>query len=316
MTVEATFRPATPDDLATCAGIWRVALNDYFVPLGQREVSDDLTLIARLYAHLQATDPDRFIVATGPDPDRAGGERIVGFVAAVRRDDIWFLSMLFVLPEAQGRGLGRALLDRALPTPGDDAARATATDSAQPISNALYASLGIVPRMPMFNLIGLPLRDGVFRPLPSGITPVAFEDAVAGPEGHRQLAGTVEALDREVNGFGHGVDHRFLRQQERRGWLYRGPDGQPVGYGYAGESGRLGPVLVRDPALVDPVLGHLTRAVQPRGAFSTWVPGAASHALVPLLRAGFHMEAFPVLLCWDRPVADFERYLPISPGLL
>ena len=316
MTGELRFRPATPDDLATCAGVWRIALNDYFTRLGQPAVSEDLTLITRLYAHLHATDPERFMVATVPDAGEPADGRIVGFVVAVRRDRVWFLSMLFVLPEMQGRGLGRALLERVLPQPGDDAVRATATDSAQPISNALYASLGIVPRVPLFNLIGLPQREGAFRPLPAGITPVGFEDAVAGADGHRQLAATVERLDREVNGFSHPLDHRFLRQQERRGWLYHGPDGEPLGYGYAAESGRLGPVLARDPALVDPILGHLTTAVLPRGAFATWVPGSADQALVPLLRAGFHMEPFPVLVCWDQPVADFERYLPISPGLL
>jgi len=37
---------------------------------------------------------------------------------------------------------------------------------------------------------------------------------------------------------------------------------------------------------------------------------------VATLQAGFRLEAFPVLLCWDRPFGDFTRYLPISPGLL
>jgi hypothetical protein len=35
-----------------------------------------------------------------------------------------------------------------------------------------------------------------------------------------------------------------------------------------------------------------------------------------LLRAGFRIDGFPVLLCWDRPFAQFDRYVPISPGLL
>jgi hypothetical protein len=35
-----------------------------------------------------------------------------------------------------------------------------------------------------------------------------------------------------------------------------------------------------------------------------------------LLRAGFRIDSFPCLICWDRPVADFSRYIPISPGLL
>jgi hypothetical protein len=28
------------------------------------------------------------------------------------------------------------------------------------------------------------------------------------------------------------------------------------------------------------------------------------------------LEPFPILLCWDRQPTDFERYLPISPGML
>ena len=117
-------------------------------------------------------------------------------------------------------------------------------------------------------------------------------------------------------GVAHPQEHRYLRTEGRHGWLYVGPDGTALGYGYAGESGRLGPVAVRDADLLAPVLGHLTSAVIPRGAFAIWIGGAADRALVPLLRAGFRLEAFPVLLCWDRPFADFSRYLPISPGLL
>ena len=193
---------------------------------------------------------------------------------------------------------------------------ATATDSAQPISNALYASYGMVPRIPLLNLIGLP-GPNAFEPLPSGVTAVAFEAiAGAGPDGHRDLADTVDELDREVLGVAHPIDHRYLRSESRTGWLYRGPDGHALGYGYATEAGRVGPVAVRDAALVVPVLGHLTSAIEPRGAFALWLPGNADRAVVAALRAGFRLDQFPVLLCWDRPFADFGRYLPISPGLL
>jgi hypothetical protein len=65
-----------------------------------------------------------------------------------------------------------------------------------------------------------------------------------------------------------------------------------------------------------PILGHLTTTVVPRGAFAMWVTGSADQALVRSLKAGFRLDGFPVLLCWDRPFADFSRYLPISPGLL
>jgi hypothetical protein len=198
-------------------------------------------------------------------------------------------------------------------------ARATATDSAQPISNALYTTYGIAPRMPLLNLSGLPERPEAFGALPSGIVPVAFDTIAAGPPGgagHQRLTAAVDALDRELLGAAHPMDHRFLRSESRRGWLFHGPDGTPIGYGYAGEAGRLGPVAVRDEALLAPILGHLTSAVVPRGAFASWIGGAADRALMAMLGAGFRFDRFPVLLCWDRSFADFSRYLPISPGLI
>jgi GNAT superfamily N-acetyltransferase len=318
---ELTYRPATPDELPACAEVWRVSINDYTRRLGQPDVPDEVGPLLRLYAHLQAGDPERFVVALRPDPEADGGQRIVGFAAAVRRERLWFLSMLFVLPEAQRSGLGRALMARVLPPSDDaDAVRATATDSAQPISNALYATYGIVPRVPLLNLIGLPDRDAnAFGDLPSGVMPVPFEElASGGPDGdgHGRLAGVVDELDRALLGVAHPIDHRFLRGEGRRGWLYTGPDGAPLGYGYASEAGRVGPVAVLDDALLAPALGHLTRAVVPRGALAMWLPGTADRAIVPALRSGFRLEQFPILLCWDKPFADLTRYLPISPGLL
>jgi GNAT superfamily N-acetyltransferase len=318
-----SYRPVRTDELAACAEVWRDGINDYTRRLNQPDVPPETASLLRLYAHLQSTDPERFVVATvpatGAEQEEAGtGERIVAFAAALMRERLWFLSMLFVRPGLQGAGLGRALLERVAPADGEASFRATATDSAQPISNALYASAGIVPRIPLLNLIGLPQRSDAFGALPSGIVPTAFVDLVdgAGGEGHRRLAEAVDALDREVLGVAHPADHRFLRQESRTGWLYHGPDGTPVGYGYATEAGRIGPVAVRDPELLAPILGHLSSAVTPRGAFALWLPGTADRAVVPALQAGFRLDQFPVLLCWDHPFADLTRYLPISPGLL
>ena len=315
---ELTYRPARADEVAGCADVWRTSINDYIVPLGQHKIPPDTNQVRRLFTHLHSTDPERFVVATTRPEHPDGDEEVVAFISAIVREPLWYLSMLFVLPELQGVGVGRELLARVLPADGG-LARSTATDSAQPISNALYASYGIAPRMPLLNLVGLPERAAAFGALPSGILPVAFEEIAAGPadgNGHRELVRTIDALDREIVGVAHPQDHRFLRTEGRRGWLYRGPDGAPIGYGYSSESGRLGPVAVRDPDLLAPVLGHLTSAVIPRGAFAIWIGGAADRALVSMLQAGFRLEAFPALLCWDRPFADFSRYLPISPGLL
>ncbi len=316
---EETFRlrPATDADVSICGVIWRDALNDYMGRLNLPAIPDELAPIRRLHAHLHATDPDRFWVATPPDDRTAGSAEPIAFGAATRRDGVWFLSMLFVRPGEQGNGIGQALLERLLPS--DDAALATGTDSAQPISNALYARHGIVPRMPLLGLIGYVDDPDALGELPSGVAAVAFDDIVdgaGGGEGHGWLAATVDRLDREIAGFAHPEDHRFLRTEGRRGFLYRGPDGDPVGYGYASEVGRVGPVAVRDEELLAPAIGHLLRAVAARGASAVWAPGHADRAVVGLLRAGLRIDGFPVLLCWSRPFANFSRYLPISPGLL
>jgi GNAT superfamily N-acetyltransferase len=314
---EVSFRPARESDLGVCAAIWRDALNDYLVRLNLPAIPDELAPIRRLHAHLHATDPERFWVAEAAATPPDAGSEVIAFASAARRDTVWFLSMLFVRPGEQRRGLGRALLERILPD--DGATRATGTDSAQPVSNALYASLGIVPRMPLLNLVGRPDRPDAFGALPSGVRAVPFHAIAAGPpggEGHARLVAAVDALDREVAGFTHPQDHRWLRAEARTGFLYEGPDGTPVGYGYTSEAGRVGPVAVRDEALLAPVLGHLLGAVEPRGAFGLWAPGHAGPAVTALLRAGLRLDGFPVLLCWSRPFADFARYVPISPGLL
>ena len=312
------YRPVRPEELTRCAEIWRDAINDYIVRLGQFEIGNETGPLIRLYRHVSATDGERFVVAT-QRMTGSGEERVVAFISALVRERLWFLSMLFVDPTVQAAGVGRALMARVMPAPDSGMVMATATDSAQPISNALYASYGIVPRMPLLNFIGLPERDDVFEALPSGVTPVPFETIAAGPPdgpGHRELSDAVDGLDRELLGVAHPMDHRYLGTESRRGWLYRGPDGATLGYGYATEAGRVGPIAVRDGALLNPVLGHLMSAIRPRGAFALSLPGSADRAIVPVLRAGFRLDQFPVLLCWDQPFADFSRYLPISPGLL
>jgi GNAT superfamily N-acetyltransferase len=335
-------RPATVADLPTCAAIWRESLNDYLGRLAQAEIPDDLAPILRLYAHLHATDPTTFLVAEAPGgagaPTERGGERggergrgrpaIDAFVVVLRRDGLWFLSMLFVRPAVQGRGLGRALLGVVASAAAEAgsggggsalvSSRATATDTAQPISNGLYGSLGMVPRIPLLRLVGLPARDGAFDPLPAGVEAIAFDEVDGAPDGlgRSALAAELDALDRDAAGFSRQVDHGFHIREGRVGFLFRDRDGRAVGYGYSSEAGRVGPIAVRDGALLGPIVGHLIHVVRPRGAFGMWVPGTAGAAIVPLLRAGFRFDGFPVLLCWDRPFADFARYIPASPGLL
>jgi len=325
------YRPAAEGDLADCEEVWREAINDYTVPMGQHEIPPDSPSVRALHAHALATDPSRFWVATVTSADgTAPSETVIGFASAVRRGSVWFLSMLFVRPGFQRGGIGRELLARCLPDPAEDLALATATDAAQPISNGLYAQLGMVPRVPMFNLVGRPVRPEALPGLPDGIRAIPFD--AAGPGEHlaglsaklaaldrglaAELAAEIGALDREVLSFAHPEDHDYLRRAGRIGYAYRDESGGLQGYGYTSALGRVGPIAVRDPALHAPIAGDLLGAVAPRGASAIWVPGHAGQTTEALLRSGLRIEGFPVLICWSRPFVDFSRYLPISPGLL
>jgi hypothetical protein len=148
---------------------------------------------------------------------------------------------------------------------------------------------------------------------------VPFELLAAGPAdgpGPLRLAAALDALDRTVLGYAHPQDHAYLGKTGRLGHLYEAGDGRIVGYGYVSPVGRVGPLAVEDAALLPGVLGHLLGVVEPAGAFSAWVPGAAGAAVTSLLDAGLRLEDFPALLCWDRPFADFTRYVPITLAVL
>ena len=314
--IGTAFRPARADDLPACAAIWREALNDYLEALNLEAIPDELGPIGRLHAHTLATDPDRFVVATVP---AAGGSRIVGFGAAVERGSLWFLSMLFVLPEAQGQGLGRAILERILPAPDRIGTLATAVDSLQPISIALYSTYGIVPRMPILDMRGeiRPAGGPAAAPVGHRVDPV--RDDRRGPDrrvrsprarGHR------DALDRELLGSSIPTTTASCAAEGRQGFLYRGPDGAPLGYGYAGAVGRIGPIAIRT-ARSSRRWSAISRPPSRRAAGGPSGRSAAAPRLVPtLLAAGLRTDGRPLLLCWDRPFADFARYVPISPGLL
>jgi GNAT superfamily N-acetyltransferase len=307
---EITIRPATTDDLAACERIWRDGINDYTRRLNQPDVPDDNPGLRRLHAHTLATDPERFRVA-----ERDG--MVVAFGSAVERGPVWFLSMLFVDPSAQARGVGRRILSEiwsagtpfGVTPPRNGVILGTATDSAQPISNGLYASLGIQPRMPLFNLVGRPRSAWAPPALPAGLVAAPLADGAT-------AANEIDAIDAEVVGYAHPQDHAFVMAERPDRFGYRDANGRLVGYGYTSAVGRLGPVAVRDAALLGPVVGHLLTAVEPRGASAIWLPGGSTGAVDVALSAGLRIEDWPLLLCWSRPFADFERYLPVSPGLI
>jgi GNAT superfamily N-acetyltransferase len=81
---------------------------------------------------------------------------VVGFAATVERGGTAFLAELFVRRDRRSNGIGAALLERCF----DDRGLPRMTmSSPDPRALALYVSLGLEPRWPLFYLIGEPARS-------------------------------------------------------------------------------------------------------------------------------------------------------------
>jgi hypothetical protein len=109
------------------------------------------------------------------------------------------------------------------------------------------------------------------------------------------------------------------RGTRRLGLLFHAPgrpEGEPLGYGYVQPSGRIGPLLMREPDLLEPALAELTTAVTPSGGWQAVVPGVARHALLPLLRAGLRIDGAPAIHAATDEGPPFDRYLPMNSALI
>lgn len=246
--------------------------------------------LLRLFAHIQATSPHRAWLA-----EQDG--RVLGFGMSAQREDLVFLSFLFIEPADQARGLGRLLLERSM---ANAERTAVCIFSVQPISAALYAKYGMTPQVPLYTITGRPKQP--LPDLPDGLSvgPLAIDDTAA--------------LDRAVLGFARDQDHAAWLSWERRLFgLFEA--GRPVGYGYAQQSGRMGPMVVERSELLLPFVGRLMREIESLEDWMVNVPGPAAQAFSGLLRAGMRIDGPPVLFCASSHSIDHGRYLPATFAL-
>jgi len=294
------------DDLASCVEVFYAALDGlsegrHEAPSPRNEAS-----MLRLFERLWSSHPSGGAVAL-LDGD------VIGFGIAVERERIWFLGFLFVLPSHQASGLGGRILQAITPAGGTSGWLAqggvlgTCAEAIQPVSTGLYASLGMRPLEPVYQLVG-PLRADTLGRLPPTVEAVPFE-LVEAADGREALAETLAPLDLAAVGHRRPIDHRDDRAEGRQGILFRDRgDGRALGYGYVQPSGRLGPAFVTDPDLLAGVLSDLVARVRPPGAWQLVIPGASA-ALPAVLRAGMRFDDPPIIYCATARSLSVEAYL-------
>jgi GNAT superfamily N-acetyltransferase len=280
------LRPATASDLANEFQVFELAQRALYERRGAKWPGRDFADWERLHRHLLDHDGARSFVA-----EEAG--QLVGFTAAWVRDEVWFLSALFVLPERQGRGIGRRLLDLAW---GEGyRRRITITEAIQPVSTASYARRGLIPTTPILG----------FEGKPRSTEPVHLDTAT--PD-----ADALRLLDQAAYGFDRAVDHSLWDEAAENATLWL-VDGEPAAYSYVSATGLIGPLAGRDEtSAANALRAELARCAERN--VSVAIPGSSAQLVQTALASGLRMQDPGLLLLW--PPADPPRTLAIHSDWL
>jgi GNAT superfamily N-acetyltransferase len=254
------LRPAADGDLVAMHAAYTAALAGVFAPHGFEGPGSPVEVFADVQRHVAATG--RSVVAEND------GE-VVAFGSSWQRGDDWFLASLFVAPQAQGRGVGPALLDAVW---GDAPRRRTMTDAIQPISNAVYGRRGLIPATPVLDFTGRPDASSIREEAPADLA----------------------AIDAAAYGFDRAVDHEHWAQIARRAtW--------GDAYSYVFPGGSIGPVAGLDAGAAARALdAELARA---DGEVRVRIPGSSRALVEVALGAGLRLSPTPGLLLLSEGLA-------------
>ncbi len=296
---DVRLRSLTPEDDRTLFDIFRTSVDDLIRRHGQDGWSYDPADEAHWARWRPLFEHIRTSADTAWGAEVAG--RLVGYSRSIRRGDSRELTEFFVLPAAQGRGVGRQLLERAFPSDVPHRSILASTDAP---ALSRYLRSGLVPTSPVHAFEGTPTADGATLPDDVAVRPFV------GPATDARLAALAE-VDAEVLGMRRDLDHAWLGEH-RTGWLLERA-GRTVGYAYAGHE--QGPVAVLDPSLIEGALGLIEDEARRRDGepISFWVPLADAVAVRYLLGRGYRVDPDPLYLLEDPPRVAADRYVVTSP---
>lgn len=165
-----------------------------------------------------------FLLDVDPEGCRIAvdGDEVLGFAVSQNRGGVWYLATYGVVPEHQGQGLGRELLEAVLAHAADRPALFISTIHPGATRRYRRAGFSLKPLMRMVGTV-----DRTMLPAVTGLQDGQVDDVA-----------WMDRLDRELRGAGHGPDHQHMlatsrlmvsRAEGRRGYVYIDDDaGRPT----------------------------------------------------------------------------------------
>lgn len=280
----------TADDIDGAADVWDRAFGEmrtrFGLPHARRDAESDERFGRRLCHFLQHDGGGAWV--------SHDGDRITGLAVALRRERLWVLSMLAVDPSAQGQGVARSLLDRALAYGyADDPGIILA--SRDPKAMRRYALAGFALR-PAVTAWGRVRRGGL-------------ASAPGVREGDASDLDLAAGVDRLQRGASHGPDHRMLVDDDGRLLVFE--DGRRRGYAIVRRSDHRLAVLAATDAEVATALliTVLADAPEAREVEVGWITAAQQWAIRTCLAAGLELHPVGPVMVRNHP-GPMSPYLP------
>jgi GNAT superfamily N-acetyltransferase len=299
MSIEPTIRRATSAEAEACHEILWASVTDF----GARHGTPLDGTVADWWASGEPVH--RFLAAhaaewwVAVEPDGS----LVGYARSIERGGLFELTEFFVVPTAQSRGVGRALIERAFPVGRGDVRSIIATTDVRALTR--YYGAGTAVRFPILTLVGAPETAGIADHL----TPDRID---VGSEVDRHA---LREIDRWVLEYPRGEDELRWLSEDREGYLYR-RNGEAIGSAFVGERGS-GPIAALDPADLPDILLHVETRARALGVerLDFQVPAPNEVATRHLLSRGFRLDPWVNLLMSDRPFGRFDRLIAFGPPL-
>lgn len=235
------------------------------------------------------------------------GHRTVGFGIGIRHPGVWYLAALHVLPEYQGRGIGRRLLDLTLGTAERSDAVCAISAGMQPSANAIYVRAGMLPWTPVFE----------WETAPGGIVPEIMVAADADVQPTDDL-GVVADFDRRVMGIDRAGQLSFWLEQPDVECLVLSVDGVPAGYAFVSDEGGVGPAAVLDESDAGPLLSAAVGRLRQRGIgqVSLKLAGLSPGAYDVVRHLGLRIAGTALIVVSSRPLWTTGCYVPSAGDAL